>query len=52
MTLRVKDYVREDGTVPLKDWFERLGPHAAAKVVTAVTRLSLRDGPPQARRKR
>jgi putative addiction module killer protein len=41
VTLRVEEYVREDGTVPFKDWFERLDPHAAAKVATAVTRLSL-----------
>ena len=41
MTLRVEEYVREDGTIPFKDWFERLDPHAAAKVATAVTRLIL-----------
>ena len=41
MTLRVEEYVQEDGTIPLKDWFERLDSHAAAKVVTAVTLLSL-----------
>jgi putative addiction module killer protein len=39
--LRVEEYVREDGTVPFKVWFERLDPHAAAKVTTAVARLSL-----------
>ena len=39
--LRVEEYVREDGTVPFKAWFERLDPHAAAKVTTAVARLSL-----------
>ena len=41
MWRRVAEYVREDGSVPFKDWFERLDPHAAAKVATAVTRLSL-----------
>ena len=41
MTLRVEEYVREDGSVPFKVWFERLDPHAAAKAATAVTRLSL-----------
>lgn len=41
MTLRVEEYVREDGSVPFKGWFERLDPHAAAKAATAVTRLSL-----------
>ena len=39
--LRVEEYVREDGSVPFKDWFERLDSHAAVKVATAVTRLSL-----------
>jgi len=41
MTLRVEEYVREDGSIPFKNWFDRLDPHAAAKVATAVTRLSL-----------
>lgn len=41
MTLRVQEYVREDGSVPYKIWFDRLDPHAAVKVATAVTRLSL-----------
>ena len=41
LMLRVEEYVRKDGTVPFKAWFERLDPHAAAKVTTAVTRLSL-----------
>ena len=41
MALRVEEYVREDGSIPFKAWFERLDPHAAAKVATAVTRLSL-----------
>ena len=27
--------------MPFKDWFERLDPHAAANVATAVTWLSL-----------
>ena len=41
MTLRVEEYVPEDGSRPFKDWFARLDPHAAAKVATAVTRLGL-----------
>ncbi len=41
MALRVEEYIREDGSVPFKAWFERLDPHAAAKVATAVTRLGL-----------
>jgi putative addiction module killer protein len=41
VSLRVREYVREDGSVPYKIWFDRLDPHAAVKVATAVTRLSL-----------
>ena len=41
VTLRVLEYVREDGSVPYKAWFDRLDSHAAAKVATAVARLSL-----------
>lgn len=41
MTLRVQEYVREDGSVPYKIWFDRLDSHAAVKVAAAVTRLSL-----------
>jgi len=41
VTLRVREYVREDGSVPYKAWFDRLDPHAATKVATAVARLSL-----------
>jgi len=41
VALRVEEYVRADGTVPFKEWFARLDAHAAAKITTAVTRLSL-----------
>lgn len=41
MTLRVQEYVRADGSVPYKTWFDQLDPQAAAKVATAVARLSL-----------
>jgi putative addiction module killer protein len=41
VTLRVQEYVREDGSNPLRAWFNRLDPHAAAKVAAAVTRLSM-----------
>ncbi len=41
MTLRVQEYVREGGSIPYKAWFDRLDPHAAAKIATAVARLSL-----------
>jgi putative addiction module killer protein len=38
---RVVEYIREDGSSPYRDWFERLDPQAAAKVTTAVMRLGL-----------
>jgi putative addiction module killer protein len=41
VTLRVEEYVLEDGSCPFRVWFARLAPHAAAKVATAVTRLGL-----------
>ena len=41
MTLRVQEYVREDGAVPYKAWFDGLDSQAAAKVATAVARLSV-----------
>ena len=41
VTLLVEEYVREDGSAPFADWFGGLDPQAAAKVATAVTRLSL-----------
>ncbi len=41
VTLRVQEYVREDGSVPYQAWFDGLDSQAAAKVATAVARLSL-----------
>jgi putative addiction module killer protein len=41
MLLRVEEYVREDGSSPFRQWFDRLDSQAAAKVTTAMTRLSL-----------
>jgi putative addiction module killer protein len=37
---RVVEYVREDGSIPFKEWFDRLDPTAAAKVAVAQARLS------------
>lgn len=37
----VVEYVREDGSNPYRAWFDRLHAQAAAKVVTAVTRLEI-----------
>lgn len=41
MALRVEECVREDGSSPYKIWFDGIDPQAAAKVATAVARLSL-----------
>ena len=38
---RIVEYVREDGSNPFQIWFDRLDPQAAARVATAVMRLSL-----------
>jgi putative addiction module killer protein len=38
--LRVEEYVREDGSIPYKEWFDALNAQAAAKVATAKVRLS------------
>ena len=40
MAFRVQEYVREDGSVPFESWFNQLDPHAAAKVATALARVS------------
>lgn len=41
MTIRVEEYVREDGSSPYKKWFDGLDPQSAAKVTTAKLRLEL-----------
>ena len=41
MAIRVEEYVRQDGTSPFREWFDRLDAVAAAKVSTAVMRLTL-----------
>lgn len=38
--MRVVEYVREDGSIPFKEWFDVLDSAAAAKVVAAQARLS------------
>lgn len=40
VSIRVVEYVCEDGSVPFKEWFDGLDPAAAAKVAVAQTRLS------------
>lgn len=41
MSIRVEEYLREDGSNPYKRWFDSLDPQAAAKVTTAKLRLEL-----------
>ena len=41
MVIRVEEYVREDGSIPYRDWFNGLDPQSAAKVTTAKLRLEL-----------
>jgi putative addiction module killer protein len=38
---RVEEYVRADGSVPYRRWFNSLPADAAAKVAVATTRLSM-----------
>ena len=41
MSLRVEEYVRADGSIPYRTWFDALEAQAAAKVAVAKIRLSL-----------
>jgi putative addiction module killer protein len=38
--IEVREYLELDGGSPFGDWFARLNPKAAAKVATALTRLT------------
>jgi putative addiction module killer protein len=38
--IRIEEYLREDGSSPYQGWFDRLAAPAAAKVATAVVRLT------------
>ena len=40
VSVRVVEYVRADGSIPFKEWFDSLDPAAAAKVAAAQARLS------------
>lgn len=39
--IQVEEYLRQDGSSPFRDWFERLDAVAAAKVATAQMRVGL-----------
>ena len=41
MSLRVEEYIRADGAIPYRTWFESLEPLAAAKVAVATVRLGM-----------
>lgn len=39
--MRVREYIREDGTNPYKKWFDSLDAQAAARITVAKARLEL-----------
>jgi putative addiction module killer protein len=39
--MRVREYIREDGSIPFKKWFDSLNHQAAAKVSVALARIEL-----------
>ena len=41
MSLRVEEYIRADGSIPYRAWFEGLEPQAAAKAAVTKVRLSM-----------
>ena len=41
MTIRVEEYLREDGSSPYGQWFDALDVRAAAKVTTAQLRIEM-----------
>jgi len=41
MTVRIEEFIGEDGSNPFKSWFDGLDAQAAAKVATATMRLAL-----------
>ncbi len=41
MTIKVEEYLREDGSSPYKQWFDHLSSQAAAKVTVAKLRMEL-----------
>lgn len=41
MSIRVEEYIRPDGSIPYKKWFDSLDVQAAVKVATAKLRMEL-----------
>lgn len=41
MRIDVQEYIREDLSIPYKNWFDSLDAQAAAKVTTAILRVAM-----------
>src|ERR1700687_4443079 len=41
MKIRVEEYIRPDGSIPYKEWFDSLDAQAAAKIASAKLRMEL-----------
>jgi putative addiction module killer protein len=41
MGIRVEEYIRPDGSIPYKEWFDSLDAQAAAKVTAAKLRMEM-----------
>jgi putative addiction module killer protein len=41
MSIRVVEYIRDDGSIPFQRWFDSLDRHAATKVAMARSKLEL-----------
>ena len=41
MPIKVQEYIREDASIPYKQWFDTLSAQAAAKVTVAKLRMEL-----------
>ena len=41
MPIKVQEYIREDASIPYKQWFDSLSAQAAAKVTVAKLRMEL-----------
>ncbi len=39
--MKIREYIREDGSSPYEEWFNSLNNNAAAKVVVAKKRMEL-----------
>ncbi len=37
--MKVTEYIRANGSIPFREWFNKLNSHAAAKVAVALVRL-------------